>query len=71
MKTWRSKIYSTLVGKYCWNYLKLEDGTIIRNRIFLNDKDPYGEDEWEDVYYRKEKKGWLRLKEAENGKKQY
>lgn len=61
MKTWKSKIYSTLTGKYYWQYLKLEDGTILRNRIFLNDIDPYGEVIREEVYYRKEQNGWLRL----------
>lgn len=61
MKTWRSKIYSTLVGKYYWQYLQLEDGTILRNRVFLNEKDPYGEAIREEIYFRKEQNGWLRL----------
>lgn len=54
---------SSVLGNYYWQYVKLEDETIIRNRVFLNNKDPQGDAIHEEIYYRKEAKGWRRLNE--------
>lgn len=66
MKTWKSRFISSCIGTYFWNYIQKEDGTIIRNRVFLNNKDPYGKNEEEKVFYRKDEKKWVKLIKEEN-----